>query len=91
MRSSVFKPGYGGLGSDWLSEAFDPILRRSEEAATEEGPEDSQQERRDHPEDGKPTHPRPEVDTVSELMGIARFKFHEGSVEEFKRRSALSM
>src|SRR5688500_19748140 len=25
---------------------------------------------------------------MSELMGIARFKFHEGKVEEFKRLSA---
>jgi len=29
-----------------------------------------------------------EVGGVSELQGIARFKFHEGKVEEFKRLSA---
>jgi quinol monooxygenase YgiN len=28
---------------------------------------------------------------VSELMGIARFKFHEGKLEEFKRLSAQAM
>ena len=28
---------------------------------------------------------------MSELTGIARFKFHEGQVEEFKRLSALCM
>jgi quinol monooxygenase YgiN len=28
---------------------------------------------------------------VSELYGIARFKFHEGKVEEFKRLSAHAM
>jgi quinol monooxygenase YgiN len=28
---------------------------------------------------------------VSELMGIARFKFHEGKVEEYKRLSAQAM
>ena len=28
---------------------------------------------------------------MSELQGIARFKFHEGKVEEFKRLSALCM
>lgn len=28
---------------------------------------------------------------MSELTGIARFKFHEGGVEEFKRLSALCM
>jgi quinol monooxygenase YgiN len=28
---------------------------------------------------------------VSELLGIARFKFHEGRVEEFKRLSAQAM
>ena len=28
---------------------------------------------------------------MSELMGIARFKFHEGKVEEFKRLSAQAM
>jgi quinol monooxygenase YgiN len=28
---------------------------------------------------------------VSELQGIARFKFHEGKVEEFKRLSAQAM
>jgi quinol monooxygenase YgiN len=28
---------------------------------------------------------------VSELLGIARFKFHEGKVEEFKRLSAQAM
>jgi quinol monooxygenase YgiN len=32
-----------------------------------------------------------EVRTVSELVGIARFKFHEGKVEEFKRLSAQAM
>jgi quinol monooxygenase YgiN len=32
---------------------------------------------------------RPEA--VSELHGIARFKFHEGKVEEFKRLSAQAM
>ena len=29
--------------------------------------------------------------TVSELWGIARFKFHEGQLEEFKRLSAQAM
>ena len=29
--------------------------------------------------------------TVNELQGIARFKFHEGKVEEFKRISAQCM
>jgi quinol monooxygenase YgiN len=29
--------------------------------------------------------------TVSELQGIARFKFHEGKLEEFKRLSARAM
>jgi len=28
---------------------------------------------------------------VSELQGIARFKFHEGKLEEFKRLSARCM
>ena len=28
---------------------------------------------------------------MSELLGIARFKFHEGKVEEFKRLSARAM
>jgi len=28
---------------------------------------------------------------VNELLGIARFKFHEGKVEEFKRLSARAM
>jgi hypothetical protein len=28
---------------------------------------------------------------VSELQGIARFKFHEGKLEEFKRLSAQAM
>jgi quinol monooxygenase YgiN len=28
---------------------------------------------------------------VSELQGIARFKFHEGKLEEFKRLSAQCM
>ncbi len=28
---------------------------------------------------------------MSELLGIARFKFHEGEVEEFKRLSAQAM
>jgi hypothetical protein len=28
---------------------------------------------------------------VSELVGIARFKFHEGNVDEFKRLSAQAM
>jgi quinol monooxygenase YgiN len=32
-----------------------------------------------------------EAGTVSELVGIARFKFHEGKVEEFKRLSAQAM
>jgi quinol monooxygenase YgiN len=32
-----------------------------------------------------------EAGTVSELQGIARFKFHEGKVEEFKRLSAQQM
>ncbi len=31
------------------------------------------------------------VGTVSELWGIARFKFHEGTLEEFKRLSAQAM
>jgi quinol monooxygenase YgiN len=32
-----------------------------------------------------------EAGAVSELMGIARFKFHEGKLEEFKRLSAQAM
>jgi quinol monooxygenase YgiN len=32
-----------------------------------------------------------EVRVVSELVGIARFKFHEGKVEEFKRLSAQAL
>ena len=32
-----------------------------------------------------------EAEAVSELRGIARFKFHEGKAEEFKRLSAQSM
>ena len=32
-----------------------------------------------------------EAGAVSELLGIARFKFHEGKVEEFKRLSAQAM
>ncbi len=28
---------------------------------------------------------------MGELQGIARFRFHEGKVEEFKRLSAQSM
>ena len=35
--------------------------------------------------------PEMEAGTVSELLGIARFKFHEGKVEEFKRLSAQAM
>jgi quinol monooxygenase YgiN len=32
-----------------------------------------------------------EAGAVSELQGIARYKFHEGKVEEFKRLSAQAM
>jgi quinol monooxygenase YgiN len=32
-----------------------------------------------------------EAGAVSELLGIARFKFHEGKLEEFKRLSAQCM
>jgi quinol monooxygenase YgiN len=32
-----------------------------------------------------------EAGAVSELQGIARFKFHEGMLEEFKRLSAQAM
>jgi quinol monooxygenase YgiN len=32
-----------------------------------------------------------EVGAVSELLGIARYKFHEGKVEEYKRLSAQAM
>jgi len=32
-----------------------------------------------------------EVVAVSELVGIVRFKFHEGKLEEFKRLSAQAM
>jgi len=35
--------------------------------------------------------PRWEAGAVSELLGIARFKFHEGKLEEFKRLSAQCM
>jgi Antibiotic biosynthesis monooxygenase len=35
--------------------------------------------------------PRSEARTVNELQGIARFKFHEGNLEEFKRLSAQCM
>jgi len=40
-----------------------------------------------------PSHQRKslEAGAVSELQGIARFKFHEGQVEEFKRLSAQAM
>ena len=40
-----------------------------------------------------PSHQRKslEAGAVSELQGIARFKFHEGKVEEFKRLSAQAM
>lgn len=31
------------------------------------------------------------VNTTNELLGIARFKFHEGKVEEFKRLSAQAV
>jgi quinol monooxygenase YgiN len=34
---------------------------------------------------------RPEVGTVSELLGIARFKFHEGELEEYNRLSVRAM
>src|SRR2546426_3345265 len=34
---------------------------------------------------------RLEARAVSELQGIARFKFHEGTLEEFKRLSAQCM
>ena len=34
---------------------------------------------------------RLEAGAVSELQGIARFKFHEGKLEEFKRLSAKCM
>ncbi len=34
---------------------------------------------------------RLEAGAVSELQGIARFRFHEGKVEEFKRLSARYM
>jgi hypothetical protein len=30
-------------------------------------------------------------EAVSELLGIARFKFHDGKLEEFKRLSAQAM
>ena len=36
-------------------------------------------------------HAKSGVGTVNELLGIARFKFHEGKVEEFKRLSAQAM
>jgi hypothetical protein len=32
-----------------------------------------------------------EAGPVSELLGIARFKFHEGKAEEYKRLSAQAM
>jgi len=32
-----------------------------------------------------------EAGTVSELQGIARYRFHEGKIEEFKRLSAQCM
>jgi quinol monooxygenase YgiN len=40
-----------------------------------------------------PTQPRKSLEAraVSELLGIARFKFHEGKLEEFKRLSAQAM
>jgi quinol monooxygenase YgiN len=34
---------------------------------------------------------RLEAEALSELQGIARFKFHEGKAEEFKRLSAQAM
>jgi quinol monooxygenase YgiN len=33
----------------------------------------------------------PETGGLSELQGIARFRFHEGKLEEFKRLSAQCM
>src|SRR5918999_2939414 len=33
----------------------------------------------------------PEVRLMSELVGIARFRFHDGNVDEFKRLSAQAM
>jgi quinol monooxygenase YgiN len=48
-----------------------------------------------HLHGGEPVRSRPrkslEAGAVSELQGIARFKFHEGKVEEFKRLSAQAM
>jgi quinol monooxygenase YgiN len=44
--------------------------------------------------EGKSRAPKETPETgraVSELQGIARFKFHEGKVEEFKRLSAQAM
>jgi quinol monooxygenase YgiN len=44
--------------------------------------------------EGKSRAPKEMLETgraVSELQGIARFKFHEGKVEEFKRLSAQAM
>jgi quinol monooxygenase YgiN len=44
--------------------------------------------------EGKSRVPKETPETgraVSELQGIARFKFHEGKVEEFKRLSAQAM
>jgi quinol monooxygenase YgiN len=38
-----------------------------------------------------PRQRRMEAGAVSELLGIARFKFHEGKVEEYKRLSAQAM
>jgi quinol monooxygenase YgiN len=44
-----------------------------------------------HRVDRQPATQSPEAGAVSELQGIARFKFHEGKLEEFKRLSAQAM
>jgi quinol monooxygenase YgiN len=41
--------------------------------------------------ESQPARKSLEVGAVSELQGIARFKFHEGKLEEFKRLSAQCM
>jgi quinol monooxygenase YgiN len=41
--------------------------------------------------DRSPQHKSSEARAVSELQGIARFKFHDGKLEEFKRLSAQCM
>ena len=48
-------------------------------------------EEEDPPPIRRPLGTDPRAGAVGELLGIARFKFHEGKVEEFKRLSGQAM